>query len=133
VPLLEEGALAAAERELQRAVAERDDLRTSVSAERRELRRERDVAVTERDAALARLEEIRRERDNARLARDASRAERPQVEGVAEVVRKRGPRGLPWIGRSERSHDELLALRFTALVALSVVCLLVAIWILLAA
>jgi hypothetical protein len=82
---------------------------------------------------VARLEDTRRERDQARLSRDATRAERPQVEGVAEVVRRRGPRGLPWIGRSERTRDELLALRFAALVALSVVCLLVAIWILLAA
>ena len=128
-----QGALAAAERELARAVSERDDLRTSTSAERRELRRERDVAVTERDAAVARLEEIRRERDQARLARDATRAERPQLEGVAEVVRRRGPRKLPWIGRAERTGDDVLALRFAALVALSVVCLLVAIWILLAA
>ena len=128
-----QGALAAAERELARASAERDDAWSTAAAERRQLRHERDAAVAERDAAIARLEDTRRERDQARLARDASRAERPQVEGVAEVVRRRGPRGLPWIGRSERTRDELLALRFAALVALSVVCLLVAIWILLAA
>jgi hypothetical protein len=54
------------------------------------------------------------------------------VEGVAEVVRRRGTRSLLWLNR-ERTHDEMLALRFTALVALSVVCLLVAVWILLAA
>jgi hypothetical protein len=128
-----QGALAAAERELARAGAERDDARSTAGAERRQLRHERDTAVAERDAALTRLEDTRRERDQARLARDATRAERPQVEGVAEVVRKRGPRALPWIGRSDRTQDDLLALRFTALVALSVVCLLVAIWILLAA
>ena len=128
-----QGALAAAERELARAAAERDDLRSSVSAERRELRRERDVAAKERDVALARLEGARQERDHARLGQDAMRAERPRVDGVAEVVRRRGPRKLPWTGVADRSRDDMLALRFAALVALSVVCLLVAIWILLAA
>jgi hypothetical protein len=48
---------------------------------------------------------------------------------VAEAVRRRGPKALAWINRN-RTRDEMLALRFTALVALSVVCLLVAIWIL---
>jgi hypothetical protein len=131
-----QGALAAAEREVHALSLDRDGHRTSAdsaAAERRELRRQRDTAISERDAALARLEEARRERDSARLAYDASRAGRPQVEGVAEMVRRRGPRKLPWLNVSDRSRDELLALRFAALVALSVVCVLVAFWILLAA
>jgi len=126
------GALAAAEREAQAAARGREDA-GAAAAERRQLRRERNAAIAERDAALARLDEARRDRNSARLARDAARAERPQVEGVAEVVRRRGPRSLPWVGAASRSRDDLLALRFAALVALSVVCLLVAIWILLAA
>ncbi len=129
------GALAAVEREVQtsaraleQVTAERDELRASARA----ARHERESATTERDDALSRLRSTRRERDHARLSRDAARAERPHVAGVAEAVRRRGPRALGWLS-AERSHDELLALRFAALVALSVVCLLVAIWILLAA
>ncbi|MEA2445727.1 MAG: hypothetical protein QOJ12_3019 [Thermoleophilales bacterium] len=133
------GALAAAEREATAAThardqahAEREEARTAARdarAERDALRRERDAAVGERDAAHAKLDATRRDRDSAQLARDAARAERPQVSAVAEAVRRRGPQAFAWLHR-DRTHDEVLAMRFAALVALSVVCLLIAIWIL---
>ena len=124
------GTLAAAEREaretahaLELGHAERDELRATARA----ARQERDAAVRQRDQALAELESTRRARDTAQLARDAERAERPQVAGVAELVRRRGPRALARLSAA-RTDDEVLALRFAALVALSIVCLLVGIW-----
>jgi hypothetical protein len=133
------GALAAAEREATAATAardqahaEREEARTAARearAERDAVRGERDAAVEERDAALARLDTTRRDRDSAQLARDAARAERPQISAVAEAVRRRGPQAFAWLHR-DRTHDEVLAMRFAALVALSVVCLLIAAWIL---
>jgi hypothetical protein len=118
--------------QLEAAVAAREQARDAARdarAERDAMRRERDAAVAERDAALARLDATRRERDSAQLARDAARAERPQVRAVAEAVRRRGPRALAWLHRG-RTRDELLAMQIAALVALSVVCLLIAVWIL---
>ena len=105
--------------------AERDDLRATM----RTARHERDAAISERDAALERLKSTRRERDSAQLAHAADRAERPLVSGVAEAVRRRGPRAIVRLS-SDRSDDEVMALRVVTLAALSVVCLLVAIWIL---
>jgi hypothetical protein len=126
------GTLAAAEREADSAkraaagaIAERDDLRATT----REARHERDTALRARDEAAARLETVTRERDAAQRARDADRAARPQVTGVAELTRRRGPRAL--LRRSaDRTHEEAMALRLAALATLGFVCLLVLVWIL---
>jgi len=125
------GTLAAAEREATEARgaasaanAERDDLRATT----RDARHERDAALRARDDAVARLETVTRERDAAQRARDADRAARPQVTGVAELTRRRGPSAL--LRRSaDRTHEEAMALRFAALATLGFVCLLVLVWI----
>ena len=128
----EAGTLTAGEREAAEAIRARDEAQAASAearavaslarVERDGLRRELEAAIRERDAALARLDETSR-------ALGVARAERPRVTGVAKLVRRRGPEALAWLHR-ERTRDEVLAMRFAALVALSVVFLLAGIWIL---